>query len=98
MHNVLTLNEQTPLDGIFAATAACPTGIVQTFVVHKAATSLQGGFNLVDRQGHAFASYLVDVGEETAIVVLRPDGFIGAIVVDDAGSTRYFNNIFTQSV
>ncbi|KAJ6542794.1 FAD binding domain-containing protein [Mycena capillaripes] len=97
MHTVLifALNEQTPLDGIFTVTAACPTGTVQTFVVHKAATSLQGGFNLVDRQGHAFASNLV--GEEITIVVVRPDGFIGAIVVDDAGLTRYFFNIFTRS-
>jgi hypothetical protein len=90
-HTVLIFSATpTSVDGILSVAAAYPEGAVQTFVVHKA--SGQEGGKLVDRDGHAFASYLVNEG--TSIVVVRPDGFIGAIVNDAEGLKRYFTMIF----
>jgi len=95
MHTVLIFphNDHASLDHLFAVTSACPKGTVQTFVIYKASASVQGASSLVDREGRAYSSYLIAGG---TIVVVRPDGFIGAIVLDDKGLTRYFNNIFVH--
>ncbi|KAJ7209278.1 FAD binding domain-containing protein [Mycena pura] len=99
MHTVLIFppTDHASLDDIFATTSAYPKSTIQTFAVYKASASVQGTADLVDRQGDAYSSYLVANGK-TTIVVVRPDGFIGAIVHDDRGLTRYFNHVFLQSV
>ncbi|KAJ7657824.1 hypothetical protein DFH06DRAFT_1327883 [Mycena polygramma] len=96
-HTVLVFapNADVSLYGIFAATEAFSAGALQTFVIYKVSASVQGPTDLVDRDGHAFSAYLV--GETATIVVVRPDGFIGAIVVDNEGLNRYFNKIFLSS-
>ncbi|KAJ6482979.1 FAD binding domain-containing protein [Mycena vitilis] len=93
-HTVLVFapNTDASLDNIFATTKAFSKGLVQTFVINKALDSVQEPTGLVDRDGHAFSTYLV--GETTTVVVVRPDGFIGAIVADDEGLNRYFSKIF----
>jgi hypothetical protein len=52
---------------------------------------------LVDRDGHAHAGYNVPVsGEKVTIVVVRPDGFIGARVHSATGVEQYFGCIFAS--
>ena len=53
---------------------------------------------LVDRDGHAHAGYNVPVGsgEKVTVVVVRPDGFIGARVHNATGIERYFGCIFAS--
>ncbi len=48
---------------------------------------------LADRDGHAYSGYAVKDGEPT-IVIIRPDGYIGAILRDHAGIENYFSKVF----
>ncbi|KAI6024600.1 FAD binding domain-containing protein [Pisolithus microcarpus] len=48
---------------------------------------------LVDQAGHAYRGYAVEEGE-TKVVVVRPDGVVGAIVRGVAGLERYFEGVF----
>ncbi|KAI5982345.1 hypothetical protein EDD15DRAFT_2324671, partial [Pisolithus albus] len=48
---------------------------------------------LVDQAGHAYRGYVVEEGE-IKIVVVRPDGVVGAIVRGVAGLERYFDGVF----
>jgi hypothetical protein len=50
---------------------------------------------LVDRDGHVHTGYNVPVcSEKVTIVIVRPDGFIGARVHSTAGIEQYFGRIF----
>ncbi|KAJ7465745.1 FAD binding domain-containing protein [Mycena galericulata] len=46
---------------------------------------------LVDGSGHAYTGY--GVGTELNVVVVRPDGVVGAVASDPAGVERYFQKI-----
>lgn len=48
---------------------------------------------VVDREGHAYTAYAVEEGRET-VVVIRPDGVIGAIIFNIEGLEKYFKKIF----
>ncbi|KAJ7481766.1 FAD binding domain-containing protein [Mycena latifolia] len=48
---------------------------------------------LEDRAGHAYAGYGLIPGE-LAVVVVRPDGVVGAVVPDAEGVEHYFRKIF----
>jgi hypothetical protein len=62
-------------------------------ITAKESGTFTGLTELVDRDGYAHSAYLVEK-DKANIVVVRPDGFIGAIVMDAAGMQRYFTNIF----
>ncbi|KIM74259.1 hypothetical protein PILCRDRAFT_828424 [Piloderma croceum F 1598] len=50
---------------------------------------------LVDRDGHAYVGYNVPVGgEKVTVVILRPDGFIGARMHSTTGVEQYFGCVF----
>ncbi|KAH7925947.1 hypothetical protein BV22DRAFT_398881 [Leucogyrophana mollusca] len=51
---------------------------------------------LADKEGHAYAAYLIKEGE-TRIVVVRPDGVVGAITRGGEGLGKYFDGIFEFS-
>lgn len=52
---------------------------------------------LVDRDGHVHTGYNVPVcSEKVTIVIVRPDGFIGARVHSTAGIEQYFGCIFAS--
>lgn len=58
-------------------------------------TSVNLDLTLVDREGHAFRGYHVqDRPESPLVVVVRPDGVIGARFRGSEGITHYFNVIF----
>ncbi|KAI6117896.1 FAD binding domain-containing protein, partial [Pisolithus croceorrhizus] len=48
---------------------------------------------LVDQVGHAYRGYVVEEGE-IKVVIVRPDGVVGAIVRGVAGLERYFEGVF----
>ncbi|EGN99583.1 hypothetical protein SERLA73DRAFT_72393 [Serpula lacrymans var. lacrymans S7.3] len=49
---------------------------------------------LEDKEGYAYKHYLV--GDETRVVVVRPDGVAGAIVHGAEGMVRYFDKVFVS--
>ncbi|KAF7366425.1 FAD-binding-3 domain-containing protein [Mycena sanguinolenta] len=49
---------------------------------------------LEDRAGHAYAGYGMRVDELT-VVIVRPDGVVGAVVIDVEGVERYFHKILS---
>ncbi|KAJ7765873.1 hypothetical protein DFH07DRAFT_867056 [Mycena maculata] len=87
------------LEGVTRVVAAYPAGTVQPFTIYKdrdrSAEGGRGARAVVDVDGHAFAAYLIG-DDEFCVVVVRPDGFIGAIVSGVEGMDRYFGNIFKQ--
>lgn len=86
-------NEQLTAE-VISSTTKYPKDAVYTFLISaKEPGTLTGLTELVDRDGYAHSAYLVEKGKAN-IVVVRPDGFIGAIVMDAAGMQRYFANIF----
>ncbi|KAH7928575.1 hypothetical protein BV22DRAFT_192143 [Leucogyrophana mollusca] len=58
------------------------------------ATGTASDLVLVDQGGHAYGGYLVKEGE-TRIVVVRPDGVVGAIVGGVDGVHKYFGQVFS---
>ncbi|KAH7912298.1 hypothetical protein BJ138DRAFT_1178955 [Hygrophoropsis aurantiaca] len=48
---------------------------------------------LVDEGGYAYGGYLVKNGE-TRVVIVRPDGVVGAIVAGEHGVKKYFDLVF----
>lgn len=57
-------------------------------------TGTSGGvLDLEDREGQAHRGYAIEHGSDT-IVAVRPDGFIGAIVLNVEGLRAYFEKIF----
>ncbi len=50
-------------------------------------------YALVDRDGYAYGGYFVKKGEMT-IAIIRPDGYVGAVVKDKGCVERYFGQIF----
>ncbi|KAI6154838.1 FAD binding domain-containing protein [Pisolithus tinctorius] len=51
---------------------------------------------LVDQAGHAYRGYIVEK-QEVKVVVVRPDGVVGAIVHGAAGLARYFEGVFGKA-
>jgi hypothetical protein len=93
-HTVLVFHGEGDAKIVEVATKY-PKDAVQVFVVSKKEIgSVVGGANvLVDRGAHAHNAYLVEEGVGT-VVIVRPDGFIGAIVPDERGVERYMRMIF----
>jgi len=83
---------------IIASAKAYPTDAVQTVVIgNKESGGFPGTNVLIDADWHAHSSYLVQK-DTVNVVLVRPDGFIGAIVMDAAGVQRYFSKIFGPDV
>lgn len=85
---------------ILHALTAYPQGTIQTVILYPQSTSYSNtpglaGFMLEDKGGYAFKHYNVVAGHRT-IFVVRPDGYIGAVVGGLGGMTSYFKAIFAQ--
>ncbi|KAJ7777971.1 FAD binding domain-containing protein [Mycena maculata] len=78
--------------------ARLPAGTVQAVLVLAPGQTSNGDASafvtvLEDREGHAHAGYGV-AADELAVVVVRPDGVVGAVVSDPMGVEKYFAKIF----
>lgn len=106
LHTVLiflsTLDADEDTTATLKALEDLPKGTVQSVIVTpKGSTSVHPGETkpdliVQDGEGHALAAYDV-LSTEGRIVVIRPDGYVGAIVRRADGVVRYFSNIFSAA-
>ena len=94
-HTVLVFAPRDGAAEILQAVRVYPAGAVQTVVLGKHATpqTADGVQSYRDKDGHAYRAYQVD-GDTAAVVVVRPDGYVGAVVYDVSGLKTYFARIF----
>ncbi|KAJ7485703.1 FAD binding domain-containing protein [Mycena latifolia] len=75
-----------------------PQGTVRAVRMQRAGTAAEiapFGEVLQDREGHAYAGYVSDVAEgELTVVIVRPDGMVGAVVSELDDIARYGKLIF----
>ncbi|KAM6496527.1 FAD binding domain containing protein [Amanita muscaria] len=77
-----------------------PKGLVYTALISRrgnlvpAADASYADFAFEDRNGHAHDVYVYD--DKYGIVIVRPDGVVGAIVKGTEGIEWYFHGIFAQ--
>ncbi|KAL1744896.1 FAD binding domain-containing protein [Schizophyllum fasciatum] len=78
---------------VIEAAKALPAGVAEVAVVVPKGKALEvpEAKVLEDAEGHAYASYQAE--QDPTIVVVRPDGAIGAIVLEASGVGRYFAKI-----
>ena len=65
----------------------------QETVVTGSSTVTSGADFVIDAAGHAYRAYLTEKGEKK-VVVVRPDGVVGAIVRGPEGVKAYLGKIF----
>ncbi|KAJ6477140.1 monooxygenase [Mycena vitilis] len=98
VHTVLLFGGDTPAHASVAKVLErLPEGTVRTVKIipqgQTADPSANSDLVVEDREGHAYTGYGVPVDPLT-VVVVRPDGVVGATVTGAAGIERYFRNIF----
>ena len=73
--------------------AGLPNGSIQVIVVSSQGKNIPGiDHAVIDRDGLAASSYLVE--NESVIVIVRPDTYIGGIAKGAEGVKKYFSLIF----
>lgn len=85
---------------VLDALGTYPEGTVTTIVIFPQAAQTvkavkDATLTVVDRDGHAYAGY-PPVTKGFSVIVVRPDGVVGAVVQGAAGVARYFDGIFAQ--
>ncbi|KAF9254377.1 hypothetical protein L218DRAFT_1082358 [Marasmius fiardii PR-910] len=79
-----------------------PPGLVKVVTIYPKGTELpslssrKDALAFVDGEGHAMEFYKVKEGEEI-VVVVRPDGYIGAVIRKSESVNEYFRRIFIGS-
>ncbi|KAL1694009.1 FAD binding domain-containing protein [Schizophyllum commune] len=94
-HTVLVFTaDETKVKSVVDAVKALPSGVAKTVAIVPQGKTLDiPGVQVVDDvEGHAYRTY--QVGDEPTTFVVRPDGAIGAIVLEAEGVARYFAKIF----
>ncbi|KAF8810119.1 hypothetical protein BYT27DRAFT_7186980 [Phlegmacium glaucopus] len=98
-HTVLVFAEAADIHTTLAAIARYPKELVRTVVIlrAKSTNTIQNAACDVfeDRDGHAYETYRSAEGAND-IVIIRPDGVIGAVVKDVDWLERYFRTIFVD--
>jgi len=92
LHTVLIFGDDLA-SPVFRALRRFPEKTIQAFCIVPKDTPSHADTVLEDRDGHAYAAYAVDRARST-VVVIRPDGIIGAIAFGVEGTERYFDRIF----
>ncbi|KDQ10915.1 hypothetical protein BOTBODRAFT_35858 [Botryobasidium botryosum FD-172 SS1] len=85
----------------YSAQVSPNSSLVQSIVILPstlASHSCEGssGKMLVDREGHAYDAYAIK--DEGYVVIVRPDGVVGAIVKGVDGIEKYFSGVFGTNV
>ncbi|KAJ7449647.1 hypothetical protein FB451DRAFT_751370 [Mycena latifolia] len=100
-HTVLIFSDQTTRYApVVQFLAAYPSEVVQSAIVLRKQDTLLSGaaaladYVLEDAGGHAYRAYELDDGCD--IVIVRPDGLVGAIVRSGEGLRRYFRGVLRQ--
>ncbi|KZV68147.1 hypothetical protein PENSPDRAFT_653480 [Peniophora sp. CONT] len=97
-HTVLVLDPSLAND-VAAAVGKYAAGVVQTLVVQPKGSQVLDILSsvsvvLIDGEGHAHRAYGAEAG--AAIVVVRPDGVVGALLKGVDGVGMYFSKIFVK--
>ena len=85
---------------VLEASRKYPGDVIRSMIVlpqGSEATTVTRADVVVDQGGHAYRGYLAMKGEKKVIVV-RPDGVVGAIVHGTEGVEAYFSRVFISSV
>ncbi|KAL1679499.1 FAD binding domain-containing protein [Schizophyllum commune] len=94
-HTVLVFTaDEGKVKSVVDTVKALPSGVAQTAVIVPQGETLGiPGVKVVeDVEGHAYCTYQVE--DKATTFVVRPDGVIGAIVLEAEGVVRYFAKIF----
>ncbi|KAH7930838.1 hypothetical protein BV22DRAFT_1124600 [Leucogyrophana mollusca] len=98
-HTVLIFApDSASADPLLSALSRYESSVLRLTVVlptSAARSSTAADLTLVDEGGYAYGGYLVKEGE-TRVVVVRPDGVVGAIVSGVQGLEKYFGLIFNS--
>ncbi|KAF9054420.1 pentachlorophenol 4-monooxygenase [Panaeolus papilionaceus] len=97
-HTVLLFAEITDVKGVLRALAVYPPSLIRSVVVvrsKKQISSEASNANIIleDKDGHAHAAYCPT--GMCGVVVVRPDGIVGAIAKGSLWLDRYFRGVFT---
>ncbi|KAJ7155478.1 FAD binding domain-containing protein [Mycena crocata] len=100
-HTVLIFsNEANRYTPVIRLLSAYPKDVVQAAIVIRAGNTVPTGalaladYVLEDHGGHAYAAYALNDGCD--VVIVRPDGLVGAAVRSREGLRRYFHGIFKK--
>ncbi|KDQ12569.1 hypothetical protein BOTBODRAFT_56631 [Botryobasidium botryosum FD-172 SS1] len=83
----------------YNALAHTNSPLVQAIVLYPSAPpshsrgNLPASKALVDRDGHAYGGYAIGADGPAYVVIVRPDGVVGAIVAGADGIERYFSGV-----
>ncbi|KII92612.1 hypothetical protein PLICRDRAFT_37389 [Plicaturopsis crispa FD-325 SS-3] len=100
LHTALIFESVSGSVEIIEALKRFPQGTVQTILLlPKGGDGKADGVTgvdrvLVDGEGHAWSSY---GGEGGGVVIVRPDGFVGAVVRDAKGVEKYLQGVFNDA-
>lgn len=101
LHTVLLLKAVDGNDADVTATSkyvgGLPRGVIQTVVIyakgtHAPSSAIDADLVLEDTTSHAFDAYSLQ--GQSRIIVIRPDGYVGAIARGVEGIRRYFSKVF----
>lgn len=99
-HTILIFGTSTSDDALKIIENGWPPATAQTVRIMTGAEDASGSYRadflLVDRDGHAHESYRI-IPPEFTVVIVRPDGFIGAILRTSSGVSEYLALIFKES-
>ncbi|EPT00353.1 hypothetical protein FOMPIDRAFT_1023758 [Fomitopsis schrenkii] len=102
-HTVIVFgSESSSIQQILEGLKAYPPGTISTAVVYPRSApaslgALEGAdFILQDHDGIAFTEYSAPE-KESSVVIVRPDGVVGAVVHGIPGISKYFSPIFSAS-
>ncbi|TFY80324.1 hypothetical protein EWM64_g3688 [Hericium alpestre] len=78
-----------------------PRELIQTVVLHRSGASISDldnstDFVLYDSGGHAHAAYRPEASSRS-IVIIRPDGVVGALLGDMEGVNKYFSGVLSPT-
>ncbi|KII92346.1 hypothetical protein PLICRDRAFT_50734 [Plicaturopsis crispa FD-325 SS-3] len=95
-HTAVVFADSAEAGNIVGALKGFPAGTVQVVLLYPRGSGSTSRFEgvyrvLVDGAEHAWKTY---GGEKGGVVIVRPDGVVGAVVRDAAGVNKYLEDIF----
>lgn len=92
-HTVLVFSDENA--AVLDTLKCYPAGTVKSVVIvpHQPTGAILADYVLIDGDGYAYKHYNI-AAKSTKVVVVRPDGIIGALVSGVEGLKRYFKEVF----
>ena len=93
-HTVLVLDPALQ-ESAFAAISSYPKDVIRMAVVFPKSVKVQAideGMAFCDSEGHTHRAYSTELG--TKVVIVRPEGVVGALLRSTEDIAKYFSRIF----